>query len=192
MSDHNNDTHGNPDVRFEESDVATKPVAYSVLALAIFTVVFTYAGHLTFQVLAERQMAETGAASPLAAQHAVKQPPEPRLQLEPKTDLEILHAAEDQVLGKWAWVNKEGGIVQVPVDRAMKMLLAKGLPSRQGPVPLAMAPRGVAPRQPAEAEGAPDWYDADPKSPSEHGAHGAATHETKHPAPGHGSEPHGH
>lgn len=169
MSEHDHE-HGDHGVRFEETDVSTKPVVYSVLALAVFTVLFTAAAHFVFMGLAEREKAASAPPSPLAAQYAAKEPPEPRLQLEPKTDLDVLHAAEDKVLRGWGWVNKDAGTVHVPVKRAMEMLLAKGLPARQGQVPLKMSPRGVAPRQPAEAEGAPDWREGH-GSPADHGAH---------------------
>jgi hypothetical protein len=205
--------HGNPDVRFEESDVSTRPVVLSVVGLAVFTVVFTIAAHFTFQGLAAREKAAAPAVSPLAEQYAAKEPPEPRLQLQPKTDLDVMRAAEDKVLSTLAWVNKDAGTVQVPIERAMEILVTKNLPAREGPVPHRMAAHGVAPRQMAEAEGAPDWtggWKVSREMDESHGhgghgdAHGSAGGDAHAPAgaakaghdshdsKGHGSEAHGH
>jgi hypothetical protein len=152
-------SHGNPDVRFEPTDVSTRPVVVSVAALAVFTLVFTFVAHLVFHGLAAREKAASAPANPLAAEYAATQPPEPRLQLHPKTDLEVLHAAEDKILNNYAWVDKNAGIAQVPIERAMELLLAKGMPARQGSaVPAKMMPKGDAPAQMAEGAGAPDWH----------------------------------
>lgn len=161
MSEHESGEHHDHDhgVRFEPTDVPTRPVATAVVALAIFTVAFTVVADRVYRVLANREQVASPAANPLAAEYAAKEPPEPRLQVHPKTDLEALHAAEDKTLGRLAWVDRDAGVVQVPIERAMEMLLAKGLPARQGPVPLKMQPQqGVAPSQMLEGAGAPDWW----------------------------------
>lgn len=175
MSAHEDKNHdGNHSVRFEPTDVSTKPVAYSVLALAVFTVLFTIVAHYSFQALAERERLASPTTSPIATQYAAKQPPEPRLQLDPRLDLVAMRAAHDKILGTLAWVDKDAGLVQVPIERAMEMVLAKGLPARQGPVPLKMSPQGVAPSQGYEASGAPDWFGGGGIGHSEN-AHGAAS-----------------
>jgi hypothetical protein len=147
----------NEDITFEPRDVATRPIVVSVLLLTVFTLVFTAAGHLTYFGLAERERASSPEPSPLAEQYAAKVPPEPRLQIHPKTDLDVLYAAEDQILFGWGWENKEKGTARVPIERAMQMIVAKNLPARQGAVPWRMAPRGMAPSQLSEGAGAPDW-----------------------------------
>jgi hypothetical protein len=40
-----------------------------------------------------------------------------------------MRVREDHVLNSYAWVDKQAGIVRVPIDRAIDMLAAKGLPS---------------------------------------------------------------
>ena len=176
MSEHDEHQHGHGSVQFEPTDVASKPVIISVLSLVVFTITFTAAAHLTFKLLAARERATSPQASPLAAQYGVKEPPMPRLQIHPKDDLTGLRAGENKVLTGYAWVDKDAGVVQVPIERAMEMLLAKGLPAREGPVPIKMQPKGVAPRQMGEGEGAPDWRGAaeggEPASEPAAGKHG--------------------
>lgn len=170
------DSHDNENVRFEPSDVSTRPVALAVLALAFFTVAFTLVAHFVFKGLAERQRLASRPSSPVATQYAAKQPPEPRLQQQPKVDLDLLRAAEAKTLGTLGWVDRNAGIVQVPIDRAMEILVAKGLPARRGAVPLKMSPLGVAPAQIKEGENAPDWsggYKIGHDRKGDHGAEGA-------------------
>lgn len=174
MSEHgDSNSHGNPDVRFEPTDVSTRPIVGSVLGLAVFTLVFTFIGHLVYHGLAAREQAASPPVNPLAEKYAAKEPPLPRLQIHPKIDLDVLRAAEHKTLTSYAWVDKDAGIVQVPIERAMEMLLAKGLPARQGPVPAKMSPMGVAPKQYPEASGAPDWAE-NAATPAHGGGHAAA------------------
>lgn len=44
--------------------------------------------------------------------------------------LDRLRQQEDAVIGRYAWVNKQGGTVRIPVERAMERLVEKGLPVR--------------------------------------------------------------
>jgi len=171
MSEHDQSraAQGNESVRFEPTDIATRPIVFAVVSLAVTTLVFTFAAHLTYFGFAARERASSPSASPLA-EYAVKEPPEPRLQIHPKSDLDVLRAAEARSLGTLAWVDKDAGVVQVPIERAMQLLLAKGVPARQAPVPLKMQPQGVAPAQMAEGAGAPDWWGGFRLSHDEHEA----------------------
>lgn len=58
-------------------------------------------------------------------------PPGPRLQASPHDTLMIMRHEEDSVLTSYGWVNRDSGIVRVPIDRAMEMLIEHGVPSRQ-------------------------------------------------------------
>lgn len=46
-----------------------------------------------------------------------------------------LHAAERRVLGSYGWVDRARGLVRLPIERAMDVLAARGLPARAGPPP---------------------------------------------------------
>lgn len=54
-------------------------------------------------------------------------PPEPRLQVVPAADLQRLRATEQELLTTYGWVDRERGIVRIPVERAMDLLLERGL-----------------------------------------------------------------
>jgi len=76
-------------------------------------------------------------------QHARQDTPIPRLAREreatPGTPLQVdaanelrrVRAAEQAVLKSYGWVDKDAGIVRIPVDRAMEILAKKGLPARK-------------------------------------------------------------
>lgn len=56
--------------------------------------------------------------------------PQPRLQIDAHKELREMRAGEDTVLHSYGWVDREAGIVRIPVDRAMEVLASKGLPAR--------------------------------------------------------------
>ncbi len=58
-------------------------------------------------------------------------PPQPALQSDPHSDLLRLRAVEDSVLTRYAWVERDSGIVRIPVARGMDILVKKGLPTRK-------------------------------------------------------------
>lgn len=68
------------------------------------------------------------AATPFASARPL--PPEPRLQPKPENDLQQYQREESSELDSYGWVDRENGVVRIPIDRAMKLLLEKGLPAR--------------------------------------------------------------
>jgi hypothetical protein len=56
---------------------------------------------------------------------------EMRLQVDAQNELREMRAAEDATLHSYGWVDKNAGIVRIPVDRAMEILAKKGLPARK-------------------------------------------------------------
>ena len=55
-------------------------------------------------------------------------PPEPRLQTTAPLDLKHYRDEQEKILDGYGWVDSQGGIVRIPVDRAMDLLLQKGYP----------------------------------------------------------------
>lgn len=69
------------------------------------------------------------AASPFASERVL--PPEPRLQVNPTVDLNQVRQSQEEILQSYGWVDKATGKVRVPIDRAMDLVLQRGLPVRQ-------------------------------------------------------------
>jgi hypothetical protein len=69
---------------------------------------------------------------PLAVNQANRLPPQPRLQTNPREDLRDLRDSEDAILNSYGWVDKNNGVVHIPIRDAMKLAVQRGLPARTG------------------------------------------------------------
>jgi len=78
----------------------------SILVLALF-----------FQHMEKSYPERTSEAAPVVAESDL--PPLPRLQTNPLRDLQAERAVEDSHLEHYAWIDREHGIAQIPIDRAM-------------------------------------------------------------------------
>lgn len=118
----------NPHVHHEPGDVNAPALTKFGLAMAILILVFLVGLWGMFEYLKNRE-AEVGLPpSPSALMNAQKQPPEPRLQRHPAQDLRDWRAAEDRALGQYSWIDPDKGIVHIPVERAMELVVQRGLP----------------------------------------------------------------
>jgi hypothetical protein len=117
-------------VRHETSDVNVRAILTVGAGLAGITVVLAVAVWLLVLFLS-RSAADTAPREyPLAASHEQRLPPEPRLQTNPREDLFELRQSEELRLGSYGWANRDGGIVRIPIDEAMRLTLERGLPAR--------------------------------------------------------------
>ena len=58
-------------------------------------------------------------------------PSGPRLQVDPRHDLRTYLDAEQKRLTSYGWVDQNAGVVHIPIERAMDLVLERGLPTRQ-------------------------------------------------------------
>lgn len=56
----------------------------------------------------------------------------PQLQTRPAQDMAHYRDEEQEILKSYGWVDKNAGVVRIPIERAMDRLLQKGLPLRTG------------------------------------------------------------
>ena len=75
----------------------------------------------------------------------------PRLQISSRLDLAQFHAREDEELTNYGWVDRSNGIVRIPIERAMDVVLQRGLPVRTNGV----ANLGLSPQQLIEKRTSP-------------------------------------
>lgn len=57
-------------------------------------------------------------------------PPEPRLQADPPLDLKKYRATEETQLHSYGWVDRTNGVVRIPIERALEIVVQNGLPIR--------------------------------------------------------------
>ena len=73
--------------------------------------------------------------------------PAPRVQSDQRAEREALEAAERRALAGYAWVDRGGGVVSIPIEKAMAMIAARGADAY---APLEAATPQPAPPTPAE------------------------------------------
>ncbi len=64
------------------------------------------------------------------AKDALKAAPFPVLQVSATADLKSFRAREEETLQNYGWVDRRAGVVRVPIERAMELVLQQGLPVR--------------------------------------------------------------
>jgi hypothetical protein len=133
MTETNFDHGGHGAPHHEESDVDIRGVFRFAAWLFVLTVATGLVCWMLFRYF-DSEAAEAGAARdfPLAAGR-VDVPPEPRLQVTPRDDLQELRRQEDAILNTYTWVDRDAGIVRIPIEVAMRLTLERGLPARQAP-----------------------------------------------------------
>jgi|HubBroStandDraft_4_1064222.scaffolds.fasta_scaffold33041_4 hypothetical protein len=57
-------------------------------------------------------------------------PPLPRLQVAPQKEIHEYWESEQGLVNSYGWVDRQRGVVRIPVDRAMRILLQRGFPAR--------------------------------------------------------------
>jgi hypothetical protein len=123
----------NPEVDHEQSDVNIRAILGFGAALIVVATVVHLLIYVLFGYFDRREGVKVPAEYPLAASQGHHEPPEPRLQTDPRQDLADMLAKEDDVLGSYGWVDKNAGVVRIPIDAAMKLTLERGLPARTEP-----------------------------------------------------------
>lgn len=114
----------------ETSDVQFGGVVGFAIVLVV-TLIVIHAGIWFFYSYLRREAARPVQAEyPLAATAMRRLPPEPRLQTDPRDDLASLRGREDRILTSYGWVDRNTGVVRIPIDQAMKLTVERGLPSR--------------------------------------------------------------
>jgi len=114
---------------FEESDVNVFAVGKVGIALLLVTILAMALVGGVFNYLKSMEGGEAKATDP------AKVFPEPQLEKTPIPDLKAVRAAEDRVLTTYDWVDKQKGVVRIPIAQAMDMVVKKGLPVRASAPP---------------------------------------------------------
>jgi hypothetical protein len=108
----------------ERRDVTFRPLVIAAALLVIALLVAVVGMERLFDYLAAREASRSEPASPLAASRR-DAPPEPRLQTEPLEDLQALREREQSALDGYGWVDREQGIVRIPIERALELTLER-------------------------------------------------------------------
>jgi len=128
----------NPETRHEESDVNVRALLWSVVIFIIFAGVTHLVLYAQFHAYARYFRNE--ASQPLTMMgHPPAVPVTPRLQPFPSktilptantpvTDMADMRKAENESLNKAGWIDRQKGIVRLPIDVAKQLVVQRGLP----------------------------------------------------------------
>jgi hypothetical protein len=116
------------EVRHERKDLHPRNIVVFALSLAVTVIVVGWVCYELFGHFSRVEMKTQVPPSPLAI--SPRPVPGPHLLVHPGEDLKKLRASEDARLNSYGWVDREKGIVHIPIDRAIDMVAQKGLPTR--------------------------------------------------------------
>jgi hypothetical protein len=121
----------NRDVSYEKRDVNARAILWVGVAIIISAVVIHFAVWGVFDFFSARE-AHKGKPPATLVNTKRQQPPQrPRLQTDAPADLQELRARETAALESYGWVDRQKGIVHIPVERAMELLVERGLPTTE-------------------------------------------------------------
>src|ERR1051325_1528701 len=119
------------EARHELSDLSPKHIALFGIGLAVTVAAALWVGAALFQHYSGIQIEREPPPTPVASSR--EPPPGPRLLANPSQDLQTMRAGEEFILKNYGWIDRQKGIVRIPIDRAIDMLAQKGLPARAEP-----------------------------------------------------------
>jgi hypothetical protein len=111
----------NPNTAFEPSDWSLGPVAFIYVGILVLLVTSCFVLIAAFP-----------SALPDVDRTLRIAPPGPPLQTNPQAELQRFRAEEEKWLNTYRWIDKENGIVHIPIDEAMKKLARTGAPGFPG------------------------------------------------------------
>lgn len=138
---------------FERRDIGVAGVLYFMAGLAVATVITQFVVAGMYRYLEHHSEAQQHAASPLVTNPArdtrtlppqfktdregtdyekylQKNFPEPQLEIDERTELNKVRLNEEDRLSTYDYIDKDAGTVRIPIDRAMDLLVERGLPTR--------------------------------------------------------------
>jgi hypothetical protein len=132
MSELREKVEDNPEVVHEESDVNVRAIllfgaGLAGVALAVHVFLWVLQGYYTRQTERVQTM-----AFPIAAGQEERVPPGPRLQDNPQEAMRELRARQEGLLSNYSWISKNVGTVRIPIEEAMRIVVERGLPVREG------------------------------------------------------------
>jgi hypothetical protein len=126
---------------FEHEDLSARNVLYFLLTLGIVTVLCMFGLKGVYAFLDHRVKASQSEVNPLVTnvpedtRHVAPRYPQtafpsPRLEEDERGQLNGIRLEQDNTLYSYGWVDEKAGTVRIPIERAMDLLVQRGLPVR--------------------------------------------------------------
>jgi hypothetical protein len=117
------------EVLHERSDIDLRRISMWIIGLAVLLAVTLVFLIWLFGYFNNREirLGRSSAGIPAKAPQSVA----PRLQVSPRNDLSEMRATEDKILHSYGWIDKQKGVVRIPIERAMELTAQRDLPTSQ-------------------------------------------------------------
>ena len=129
-----------PGAGYEHTDASVGTIVRFGIWLLVAAVLVHFGLAFMYGMLIEQSKDLQEPRYPLATASENRLPPQPRLQQFPRNDMYEFRVNEDAQMKGYGWVNKDAGIVHIPIDEAMRKIVEQGLPVR---TPDAAQPAGT-------------------------------------------------
>ena len=113
---------------YETRDVSVLGVGLFILSLALAICLICWISAGLYKLF-EAAHPALGSPSRIELNPSMLAPP-PRLESEPLIHLARFRAAEEAKLNSYGWIDRDSGIVRIPIERAMDLIVQRGLPTR--------------------------------------------------------------
>lgn len=110
----------------EQSDLSIKTLFWGLVVLLVVTTAAALAMAVMWDVLDARIAGMQPPPSPLVQTDV--EPPEPRLETTPREVRTRIDALRTLQASTYTWLDRDGGVARIPVERAMEILVERGLP----------------------------------------------------------------
>jgi hypothetical protein len=126
---------------YERQDLQVSGILYFLLTIVVVTTLCLFALRGVFAFLDHREKALQPALNPLVTdvptdtRHVAPGYPQgvfpnPKLEEDERGQLNGIRLEEEKTLDSYGWVDEKAGTVRIPIDRAMDLLVQRGLPVR--------------------------------------------------------------
>src|SRR3984957_16280458 len=126
---------------FEHQDLKPAGIVYFFLTLVVVTALCMFGLKGLYAYLDHREKASQPEVNPLVAKvpedtrnvapgYPQTAFPSPKLEEDERGQLNGIRMEEEKTLYSYGWVDEEAGTVHIPIERAMDLLVQRGLPVR--------------------------------------------------------------
>jgi hypothetical protein len=147
MSDDTDIDGHNQEAGFEREDLTAKPILLFFFGLTVGCLLVALILKGMYSYLEAYENRHEPTPNPLVQPSTadtrevvpsdIEKFPQPRLESNERLEINDFRRQEEQTLNSYGWVDRQGGVMHIPIDRAMQLLAQRGLPTRSqtGAVP---------------------------------------------------------
>jgi hypothetical protein len=113
---------------YEKSDASPRGLVYFAAIMAVILAAASLSLIWLFNHFQKAENPGSFVAAPFASARPL--PPPPRIQPNPGADMQTYFQSQQNLLNTYGWIDRQNGIVRLPIGRAMELTLQRGLPTR--------------------------------------------------------------